>query len=131
MASGIAYSKNFPLKPLFDYYIHKLLGKKRLSEKKFIWEFNKVFFTRFILPESGQYRRFVTRWSPVLSHCAASEISIGFDNIVSAFVALAAGAAVALLAAAAERAAPRRGRWPWVVVGNRPTPSSETKVAKY
>ncbi len=93
----------------------------------------KFFFpASFCYVESGQYRRFVTRWSPVLSHCAASEISIGFDNIVSAFVALAAGAAVALLAAAAERAAPRRGRWPWVVVGNRPMqPSSETKVAKY
>ncbi len=29
MAAGIAYSKDFALKPLFDFYLQKLIGNKR------------------------------------------------------------------------------------------------------
>ncbi len=49
-----------------------------------------------------------TRWAPALEDCAAQDITISFDNIVSAFAAVAAGAGVAAAAAVAEQVVPKK-----------------------
>ncbi len=53
--------------------------------------------------ESGQYRRFRLRWMSLPKNCDSLEISMGFANIVSAFVALSVGAATAVAVALWER----------------------------
>ncbi len=98
MSSGIIYSKGFQLKPLFDYYINKMLGIFRnKSNKAFLMLISEH------LTESGQIHRIQSRWKLQAKDCGAAEISIGFENIVSAFAALATGVGVALLVTAAER----------------------------
>ncbi len=77
--------------------------------------------------ESGQYRRMETRWAPALEDCAAQDITISFDNIVSAFAAVAAGAGVAAAAAVAEQVIPKKTKKTRRVAKASPVPPPPAK----
>ncbi len=50
------------------------------------------------------------RWTPDFESCAPNEITMSFDNIVSAFVAALFGTTLAVLGGLAEYLVPRKGR---------------------
>ncbi len=71
-----------------------------------------------------------TRWAPALEDCAAQDITISFDNIVSAFAAVAAGAGVAAAAAVAEQVIPKKTKKTRRVAKASPVPPPPAKKSQ-
>lgn len=63
---ALAFRPGFELMPLINYYLAKAL-------------------------EGGQYKRSLVKWSDELKDCQPDNVSLGFENIVSAFGFLSLG----------------------------------------
>ncbi|TRY78465.1 hypothetical protein TCAL_12931 [Tigriopus californicus] len=76
--SGMAFRPGFELLPLFNHYLAKLM-------------------------QSGQYERIRLQHLPRPNSCSPKDLTLGFDNIISAFILLAGGVLAALVLAGSER----------------------------
>lgn len=76
--SGLAFRPGFELLPLFNHYLAKLM-------------------------QSGQYERFRHQHLPRAKSCPPKDLTLGFDNIISAFLLLAVGVLTALILAGSEK----------------------------